>query len=34
MLISLSDLAAMGKIQKNISANMRPVGLINRNTKE
>ena len=34
MQISLSNLAAMGKIQKNISTKMRPVGLINVNTKE
>ena len=34
MLISLSNFAAMGKIQKNISAKMRPIGLININTKE
>ena len=34
MLISLSNFAAMGKIQKNISAKMRSIGLININTKE
>ena len=34
MLISLSNLAAMGKIQKNISTKVRPVGLINAITKE
>ena len=34
MLISLTNLAAMGKIQKNISTKVRLVGLININTKE
>jgi len=34
MLISLSNLAVMGKIQKNIQTKERPVGLININTKE
>ena len=33
MLISLISLAAMGTIHKNISTNVRPVGLININTK-
>ena len=35
MLISLSSLAAVGKIQKNIfKTKVRPVGLIDINTKE
>ena len=34
MLMSLSNLAAMGKSQKNIYTKVRPVGLINTNTKE
>ena len=34
MLISLSNLAAIGKIQKNIQTKMRPIGLINKNSKE
>ena len=34
MLRSLSNLAAMGKIQKNILSKVRLVGLININTKE
>ena len=34
MLISLSNLAAMCKIQKNFGAEMRPVSLINIDTKE
>ena len=34
MLISLSNLAAMCKIQKNVCAKMRPVSLINIDTKE
>ena len=35
MLISISNLSAISKIQKNISTKMRPVGLINiLNTKE
>ena len=34
MLISLSSLAAMRKIQKNILNKMRPVGPININTIE
>ena len=34
MLISLSNLAAMCKIQKNFCAEMRPVSLINIDTKE
>ena len=34
MLISLSNLAAMCKIQKNFGAEMRPVGLINIDTKK
>ena len=34
MLISLTSLIAMGKILKNISIKVRPVGLININTKE
>ena len=33
MLKSLSYLAAMGKIQKNISTKVGPVGSININTK-
>jgi len=33
MLISLISLAAMGTIQTNISTKVRPVGLINVNTK-
>ena len=32
MLISLSNLAPISKIQKNIYAKVRPVGLINTNT--
>ena len=31
MLISLSNLAAMGKVQKNNETKTRPVGLININ---
>ena len=34
VLISFSNLAAMGKIQKNICTKVRPVGLININKKE
>ena len=34
MLISPSNLATMGKIQKNISTRVRPVGIISVNTKE
>ena len=34
MPISLSDLAVIGKIQKNIWTKTRPVGLININAKE
>ena len=34
MLISLCNLNAMGKIQKNIQTKMKPVGLININTKQ
>ena len=34
MLISLTNLAAMRKIQKNIWTKVRLVGLININTKE
>ena len=34
MLISPSNLAAMGKMQKNIQTKVRPLGLININTKE
>ena len=34
MLISLSSLAAMRKIQKNMLTKMRPVGPININTIE
>ena len=34
MLISLINLAVMGTIQKNVSTKVRPVGLININTKE
>ena len=34
MLISLSSLAAMGKIQKNIQDKVRSVGLISIKTKE
>ena len=34
MLIDLSNLAAIGKIQKNISIKERPTGLININTEE
>ena len=34
MLISLSSLAAMRKIQKNMLTKMRPVGLIDINTTE
>ena len=34
MLISLSNLAALDKIQKNIWTKVRLVGLINMNTKE
>ena len=34
MLRSLSNLAATGKIQKNILTKVRLVGLININTKE
>ena len=34
MLISLSNLVAMCKIQKNFCAEMRPVSLINIDTKE
>ena len=33
MLISLINLAVMGTIQKNVSTKVRPVGLININTK-
>ena len=32
--MSLSNLAAMGKMQKNIESKVRPVFLINMNTKE
>ena len=34
MLISLSNLAAMSKIQNNIQTKTRVVGLINLNTEE
>ena len=34
MLISLTNLAAMRKIQKNIWNKVRPVSLININTKD
>ena len=34
MLINLSNLAAMCKIQKNFGAETRPVSLINIDTKE
>ena len=34
MLISLSKLAAIGKIQTNILSKVRPVGLISINTKD
>ena len=34
MLVSLSNLAAMGKIQKDIWTKVRLVDLINKNTKE
>ena len=34
MLISLTSLAAMRKIQKNISTKVKLVGLININTKK
>ena len=34
MLISLSNLAAMSKIQKNIQTKAMVVGLINLNTEE
>ena len=34
MITSISNLAAMGKIEENISTKMRPSGLININTKE
>ena len=34
MLISLFNLAAMGKIQKNTQTKVKLVGLININTKE
>ena len=33
-LIDLSNLSAMGKIQKNIETKVRPLGPINSNTKE
>ena len=34
MLISLCNLNAMDEFQKNIQTKMKPVGLINTNTKQ